>query len=324
MLVVLLGIGGVMFNQLGDTPKSLTESIYYTWSLIFGEPPVQFPRHWALEALFFVVPVIGLTVVLEGLIEFALLLRDRRRSEKEWCRAMCKILHDHVVLVGLGRLGYRVYQLLRRLGIDVVVIEVDEKNQFLEDVRRDGSPLFIGDGRREALLGDANLAYARSIVLASSNDLANLEIALDAKRIRPDIRVIVRMFDQNMADKIADGFNIRLALSQSAISAPAFAAAALDPDVVNTTVIAGRLVVVKRWTVDPGGPLAGKTVGQLMDAHEVAVIERTPAHELDEHRLFPPTYIELKPGDELLVQGPMEELVRLRGTEEEARRHEGT
>ncbi|USN99784.1 MAG: NAD-binding protein [Phycisphaeraceae bacterium] len=315
VLMLLLFGGGLLFQHLGEAGDvSIIRAMYYTWSLLFGEPPVSFPDNPVLESLYFIVPVIGLTVVLEGMVEFTLLLRDRRRSEREWCRAMCAALSGHVIIVGLGRLGYRCFTLLRRLGTPVVVIENDPDNQFLEDVRRDGTPLFIGDGRREALLEDANVAQATSIVLATTNDLANLEIGLDARRINPKIRVVLRMFDQNMADKVGEGLNIKLAMSQSAISAPAFAAAAMDPDVISCSVLCDRLVVTKRWHVTAGGPLSGQTVGQVMDAHEVAVVEHKPGGREEGSRIYPPTTVLLEPGDELLVQGPFEVLSEMVGS----------
>lgn len=310
VLFTLLIGGGLIFQHFSDQPLGLAEATYYTWALVFGEAPQAFPKHPLLEVMFFVVPVIGLTIVLEGLIELALLIRDRQRSELEWCRAMCKVMKNHVILVGLGRLGYRTFTLLRKLGVPVVVIESSPNNQFLEDVRRDGSPLLVGDGRREALLIDANVAEARSIVLATTNDLSNLEIALDARKLSPNIRVVLRMFDQNMADKIAGGFNIHLAISQSAVSAPAFAIAALEPELINSVVVDNQLVVMKRWTVRQGGPVAGLRVGELMDRFEVAVVDYKPAG--GHGRLFPPTTTRLAPGDQIIVQGSFEELVKLR------------
>lgn len=310
LTLLLLG-GGLLFQTLGDRPIGLAEAVYTTWALVFGEAPDEFPRNLVLEAMLFITPALGLTVVLEGLIEFALLLRDRRRSERDWCRAMCGSMRNHVVLVGLGKLGFRIFSLLRRMGEEVVVIEADERGRFLEDVRRDGTPLLVGDARRDALLADANIKHAKAVILATSDDLANLEIALDARRMNPEVRVVLRMFDQNMADKIADGLNIKVALSQSTISAPAFAAAAIDPEIMSTTVVSGRLIVVKRWVVKAGGALAGKTVGEVMDASQVAVVERKPGGENGAGRLFPPTHERLEPGDVLLVQGPIEELTRL-------------
>lgn len=318
ILVLVLAAGGLLFRMLQpEAGLSPLEATYYSWSLLFGEPPQEFPSSSVLAVLFFLFPALGLTVVLEGMIELALMLRDRRRNEREWCRAMCKAMEDHVVLVGLGRLGYRTFLLLRKLGVQVVVIERDEKNQFLEDVRRDGSPLMIGDARRESILEEANIKQARSLILATTNDLANLEIALDARKFAPTVRVVMRMFDQNMADKVAEGFDIRPAMSQSAISAPAFATAAIEPDVINSVVVDDRLIVMKRWKVTAGGPVAGLSVGALLDTHEVAVVEHAP--ERGGRKLFPATDTRLEPGDEIVIQGPFDELLKLRMTSQKPR-----
>ncbi|MEW6250338.1 MAG: NAD(P)-binding protein, partial [Planctomycetota bacterium] len=229
---LLLG-GALLFRWLEPERRhSLPKALYCTWALIFGEAPEEFPAAPVLQALFFLVPLIGLVVILEGLVDFALMLRDRQRNERSWCRIMSAAYSNHIVLVGLGKLGYRVFRMLRQLGEAVVVIEVNASNQFLEDIRRAGAPLFVGDARREALLADANAGQARAIVLATNKDLVNLEVALDARRLNPQIRVVLRMFDQNMADKICAGFGIQTAMSQSALSAPAFVLAALGDEIV--------------------------------------------------------------------------------------------
>ena len=311
LLVGLLLGGAALFMTLEpDKHHSLPKAMYYTWVLIFGQPPEDFPSSAILQMLFFLVPVAGLLVILEGLVDFALMLGDRRRNERSWCTIMAASLSDHIILIGLGKLGFRSFRLLRQLGQAVVVIKRNAANQFLEDVRRDGSPLLIGDARREALLDDANAARARSIILATNDDLANLEIALDARRINPKIHVVLRMFDQNMADKIRQGFNIQDAMSQSAISAPAFVMAAIGESIVNSLVINDQLVVMQRWIVGRGDPLCGKTVGDLMRESKVGVVQWRPAG--GEPRLTPPPETRLAEGEELLVQGALETLTELR------------
>ncbi len=310
IVIVLLG-GGLLFQRYEPEKRhSLPEATYYTWSLVFGEPPEEFPASAVLQGLFFLVPIIGLVVIIEGIVDLALLVRDRQRCERSWCTMMATSLSNHIVLVGLGRLGFRTFHLLRRLGQTVVVIERDPTNQFLDDVRRDGSPLFIGDARREALLEDCNVAKARSVILATNDDLANLEIALDARRIAPKIRVVVRMFDQNMADKIRDGFNIHIAMSQAALSAPAFATAAMEASIVSSMVVDGRLVVMQRWHVREAGPLCGKSVGDILAERGFSVVERRPKDAPS--GLFPSADTRLVSGDELLVQGPFDKLSELR------------
>lgn len=302
--------GGALMHAWSEPAMGWAEAVYGTWTLVFAQPPGPFPAHPVLRVLYFVMPLLGLTVIIETLIGMAELIRDRRRSERTWCTTMAQSLSGHIVLVGLGRLGLRTFRLLRRLGERVVVVEQDAHNQFLEEVRREGSPLLVGDARDDQVLADANIARAKTVVLATNNDLANLEVALDARRLNPGVRVVLRMFDQNMADKVSQGFNIHTAMSQSAISAPAFATAAIEPSIVSGTVVNDRLVVMQRWPVRAGDALAGRAVGDILSETGLSVVEHRDAR--GNVALFPPPAMRLEPGGTVLVQGPYETLASLR------------
>jgi len=311
LMVIFLSVGATLFIVFEpEKEHSIPRAAFYTFALIFGEPPEEFPEPLVLQALFFVMPLLGLTVIIEGIIDFALILRDRRRSERSWCVMLSSSYRNHIVIVGLGRLGYRTYHLLRRMGEPVVVIERDPANQFLEEVRREGTPLLIGDSRREALLQDANIATARSIVLATSDDMANLECGLDARRFNPNIRVVMRMFDQNVADKVRDGFRISLAMSQSAISAPTFASCAVAPATVNSFILGDQVMAMQRWLVRSGDPLDGLTVAQVMERLRMHVIEHAPSG--GEAVVCPSADTRLHAGDGIALQGPLTELGALR------------
>jgi len=299
-----------MFRTLGEEPQlPIIKGVYYTWNLLFAQPPIAFPDSLWLRALFFAVPILGFTFIIDSIVELTRLVRDRRLSEQSWCRIMAQSLHDHVIIVGLGKLGYRTFQVLRRLGHRVVVIEQDATKPFLDDVRAERSPIILGDARREALLEEAGISKARAIIVATSNDLSNLEIALDARRVAPHVRVVLRMFDQAMADKITGVSNIHVAMSQSWISAPAFATAAVEPNIVSSVIMDNRLVVMQRWTIRKGGPLDGVTIAAAMTAHRVAIIERL---ETQAATLFPSPQTMLHAGDQIAVQGLYEELANLR------------
>ena len=307
---VLLG-GGLMFRRFDpDRHLSLIEATYNTWSLVFAQPIGGFPSSVPLRVMYFAVPVLGLTVIIEGIVELSMIVRDRRRYERSWCLMMASSMKDHIVLVGMGKLGYRTFRLLRRLGQSVVVIERDAACEFLDAVRTDGSALLIGDARHDRVLEEAGVAKARSIIIATNDDLANLEVALDARRMQPHIRVVLRMFDQNIADKVREGFDIQIAMSQSAMSAPAFALASIDRSIVSGYAVGDELVVMQRWSADAGGPFAGRTVGEAMSQIGLSVVEHAPHG--GPRRLFPGPDVPIRPGDELLVQGPYEVLRRLR------------
>ena len=89
-------------------------------------------------------------------------------------------------------------------------------------------PVVIGTGREEGILDDINVGHAKSIICGTDDDLVNLEIALDARKINPNIRVVMRMFDQELAAKVRDAFDIHLCFSTSAIAAPLFATSSAD------------------------------------------------------------------------------------------------
>jgi len=222
---------------------------------------------------------------------------------------LAKSFNRHIVLVGFGKLGYRIFHLLRKLDEPVVVIERNASNQFLEELRADGSPLLVGDARREALLEEANIRQAKSIILATDDDLANLEVALDAQQMAPNVRIVMRMFDQNMADKTRTGFDIDLAMSQAALAAPTFATSAVAPAIVGSFVVGKNLIAMQRWLVRGGGPLDGRSVGEVTASLGFGVVElhRPP----QEPRLFPTHDTRLQPGDGVILQGPLNDLESL-------------
>jgi voltage-gated potassium channel len=311
LLLVLIPVaGGAAFEALEpERNLGFAKAMYYTWSLLFAQAPEEFPRAPLLRVIFFLTPLVGLTVIIQGVVDLSHMLRDRRSHEQSWCKVMAQSLNGHVVLVGLGKLGVRTFALLRRLGREVVVIDLNPQNKFLDEVRAEGAPFLIGDARRDTLLRDAAIDRAAAVIVTTDNDLVNLEVALDARRLAPGVRVVLRMFDQSMADKVAGAADIHVAMSQSWLSAPAFATAALEASTVHCAVVGRDLVVTQGWTVLAGGVLDGRTVGQVTTDHGVGVMQRI---EEGHASLFPAPDVLLRAGDRLLVQGEYEKLGALR------------
>jgi Trk K+ transport system NAD-binding subunit len=169
--------------------------------------------------------------------------------------------------------------------------------------------LLVGDARREARVEEAKNANAKSNNLATDDDLANLEVALDSQKINPDIRIVMRMFDQNMADKTRIGFNIDLAMSQAALAAPTFATSAVAPAIVGSFIVGSNLIVMQRWLVRRGGPLDGLSIAEITGKLGFGVVEyqRPP----NEPRLFPTHDTLMQPGDGVILQGPLNQLEEL-------------
>jgi voltage-gated potassium channel Kch len=151
----------------------------------------------------------------------------------------------HVVVVGLGNVGYRIVEELRRAGETVVAIDRDPEAEFAEAVRGLGA-VVTGDSRLPETLQKAGVPRARAVVAVTHDDAVNLGVALAARRLRPDVRTVVRLFDPDFARKVQEAFHVDAALSASLLAAPAFVAAALFPGVLAAFVEDGRFFVLLR------------------------------------------------------------------------------
>ncbi len=173
-------------------------------------------------------------------------------------------MRDHVIVAGLGSIGYRVALGIAARGVPVVVVEVHDESRFVSPARAAGIPVYIGDARHREVLEDLRVGTARAVVAATSNDLVNLSTALNARALRPDMRVVVRLFDPEFAVRVQHGFGIRFTRSVSHLAAPAFAAAAVGSEVMATVPVGDRRVILfARLRVPAGALLEGRLAASL-------------------------------------------------------------
>lgn len=102
-------------------------------------------------------------------------------------------LSGHVIICGYGMFGQTVAAQLRKTGHDVVVIEHDpaEFESIDEDVLA-----IQGDARKDSVLTEANVASADVVVGAIDDSNVNIQTAITAGQLAPDLRVVVRVGDE--------------------------------------------------------------------------------------------------------------------------------
>ncbi len=170
----------------------------------------------------------------------------------------------HVVVCGLGNVGYRCVQELIRLGVKVVAIERAGDSAFVPTVRRMGAAVVAGDATVPETLAQARVATAKAVIAATASELANLEIALLVKEQNPNQRVVVRVTDADFAQAARESADIRYALSPPALAAPAFATALLGDRVQAMLYVGSRTLAVVELIADAGDHLTDRTVHELM------------------------------------------------------------
>ena len=124
----------------------------------------------------------------------------------------------HVILCGLGRLGYFVAEGLLDRGENLLIIEKNEDSPTIEYFRSRGADVYIGDARLARVLQDVGVTRAKALFSVVSNDLVNLEIGLNARSLRSDLRLILRIFDESMSTRLKEQLDIHLTFSTSAIA----------------------------------------------------------------------------------------------------------
>ena len=125
---------------------------------------------------------------------------------------------NHVIICGLGRLGYFLAEGLLERGEQVIIIEKDESSGKVQHFRSRGADVYLGDARLPRVLQDVNVGKAKALYSVIDNDYANLEIGLNARSIAPDMRLILRIFDRSMSEKLRENLDIHLTLSMTAIA----------------------------------------------------------------------------------------------------------
>jgi Trk K+ transport system NAD-binding subunit len=146
----------------------------------------------------------------------------------------------HVVVCGAGRIGGAVVELLLRADKHVVVVDLSPDPYLMRLARKNAIDLLTGDATHEEVLELCDIAHASALVVLTNNDPGNLEIALGARALRPDVPLVVRLENRTFAQATAELFGIAT-FSPATLSSPAFA---------GLTRFAGSLGRVAYGTVD--------------------------------------------------------------------------
>lgn len=99
-------------------------------------------------------------------------------------------LTGHVLIVGYGRVGRRIADVVRGLGLQIVVAE--QSRELVARLRLEGIPAVSGDGAEAAVLIQGHVSRARALVIATPDAAAARAMLEIARTLRPEMPVIIR------------------------------------------------------------------------------------------------------------------------------------
>ncbi len=306
-------IGGMIFafyyhDPVTGQPIGFLHGVYGAFTLIFFETSLDFPDTWYLQILFFLIPILGLAAVADGVIRFGTALVNKQNRGQKWIYAMASTYKNHVIVCGIGKLGFRVIEELLKLDRDVIGIEINPDGRFVEKANDLGVPILIADARRSETLQKANVKQADVIIPCTEDELANLDIALDARESNSGIKVVMRMFDPELAARVEKGFGIHTVFSTSALSAPIFAAAAMRLNVKSSFYVGETLLNLIEMVVEPCAEFNGWTIEALQKQVDISILYFQDDHTTDLH---PNGSLVLHAGAKILVLATLENLYQL-------------
>lgn len=230
-LTVLTALGGVNPDVSASIPVKIVQALVALASIAF-------------------VPVVTAAVV-EAVVHARLSAAQGR---------LRRPIRDHVVVIGLGDVGTRVARQLHALGVPLVAVDRNAQARGVAMARSLGIPFVLGDASREETLHEASVQTCRALVCLSTDDVTNLEAALYAQGLKGDLRVVLRLFDGDFADRVQRAFGMAISRSVSYVAAPDFAVAMVERRVIGTLPINRRVLLVGEVPVGGGSPLDGRTV----------------------------------------------------------------
>ena len=249
------------------------------------------------------------------LVAFIADLLLSRRFAHSAGRRQARHLRNHIIVVGLGSFGSRVVSDLTAAGYDVAVIERDENNRFLSTAADLEVPVIFGDATLRQTLESARVEHARAVAVLTQDDMVNIETGIVLREmlgprvmpevIRPDVPIVLRIFDRALGSAVAQRFGFENVRSTVELAAPWFIGAAMGLQVLGTFWVGQRSFMVGGMHVAAGSELDGLRMFEMSTQTRVIAITRKDAPV----ELHPRRDAWLRAGDTAYLVGPYRELL---------------
>lgn len=236
------------------------------------------------------------------------LLADRRRQK------MIDSLSDHHIICGFGRVGRQVARDLQAARVKYVVVDSNPDNREL--TRGVGVRFIAGDAADDAVLAQAGIAHARSIIACADSDAENIFITLTARELRSDIAIVARAAAEDSEKKLKRAGADRV-ISPYKASGTEMARLALHPQLSGVVDVAGEYRM-EEIVVSEGCDGAHKTIGDIRGGAMIVGLRRDGSFQPQ-----PPAEVVLHPGDVLTAMGTPTTLERLEDLFETAAKRSG-
>lgn len=306
--LVLAFVGTIIFDfLLKNYQISNVNPFYITISLLLGGYADflyndKIPQKLILQLVSLALAVTGTAFVgvlyalaTEKLLSTKFLFSNKRPEVPE---------EEHIVIIGIKRVGSQVAKLLQefRQPVVAIVLEDDFDPNHLPDI-----PLFTGDLNES--LSKVNLSTAKSIIATSEDEMLNVEMGLKTQNINPKSSLIIRTFGQRLSENLAQMLPKSQIISAYAVAAEAFAGAAFGENILDLFRLHNQTVLVTEYQFGEVDSLNGLMLSEIAYGYGVVPISYQNPPRPPE--LMPKNYKKIEPGIRLVVLATIDGLKRM-------------
>jgi Trk K+ transport system NAD-binding subunit len=191
---------------------------------------------------------------------------------------------DHVIVCGLGRAGAAILAGLRELEVPCIGVDHNEDAVGIAVARQLEVPVVFADARTPGTLEQLHLSGARALMAVTNDDLANLQTALTAREHNPQLRVVLRIFDAHLAERLDRSVELDLTRSVPGLAAPAFTAALLGRPLATALALSNVPLRVVDTVVPADWASIGVPIGEINRGRALRVLALDgrwrPRHDL--------------------------------------------
>ncbi len=304
--VSLAILGTVLFEFLLNYNTDTLNPFYIAISLLLGGYAdflyTEKPENLIVQIVALALAVAGTAFVgvlyalaTEKLLSTKFLFSNRRSQVPE---------EEHIVIIGIKRVGSKVAKLLQQFNQPVVaiVLEDDFDNNHLPNI-----PLFAGDLNES--LNKVNISTAKSIIATSEDEMLNVEMGLKVRKINPESSLIIRTFGQRLSENLAQILPKAQIISAYAVAAEAFAGAAFGENILDLFRLDNQTILVTEYQFSETDTLNGLMLSEIAYGYGVVpILYQNPPHPVE---LMPRDYKKIEPGIRLVVLATIDGLKRM-------------
>ena len=192
------------------------------------------------------------------------------------------------VICGFGSLGQYCVEELRQFAtedseISYRIINLNSPDEWVIDGSDEIVPhLLLGDCRNPQFLKQAGIERAQAALFVTSDERVNIQGALAARAINPDVRLVVRSSKENLNQLLQTEMGSLTAMNPAELPASAFVNAVVTSDLLSSFEVGGEEFEITQHTVSASDDL--KPGQMLIDVEQPSqrIVAWRPAQGLRE------------------------------------------